>query len=289
MDKRNTVLVIGGTGTLGKEVVARFLAMDYKVVVMSRDEEKHYWMQHEYSGNDNIDFKIGDIRNYSDVCLAVKDAHIVINCAAIKQVPLSEHNPMQAVLTNIIGPMNIVRAITEHSFPVKTVVGISTDKACDAIGVMGMSKALGERIMIAANKGNSKTKYIVLRCANFDSSNGSVIELFRKQIEKGGPVTVTHKDMVRYFVKVEEICDMLTEALANARAGEIYVTNAREVKIIDLAKLMIADQDIKINYIGIRPGEKMREILISENEQASGRCIIRNGYKVIQPEICLTI
>lgn len=284
-DKLKTVLIIGGTGTLGKELVSRFLNLDYKVIVMSRDEEKHYWMQQDYPNNENIKFKIGDIRNYSDVCSVIKDAQLVINCAAIKQVPLSEYNPMQAVLTNIIGLANIVRAISEHDYLVDTVVSISSDKACNAISVMGMTKAIGEKIIIAASKSIPKTRFICLRCGNFSSSNGSVVELFRKQIDKGGPVTVTHKDMIRYFVELVEVCNMLIVALSEARSGEIYITNVNEVRIMDLVKQMIGEKDIKIKFIGIRPGEKLKEEMISKQE--TEHCIIRNGYKVIQS--CLTI
>lgn len=275
------VLVIGGTGTLGKALVARFLKRSDHVVVMSRDEEKHYWMQEEYRGVDHIEFKIGDIRNFADVCAAMKHAHIVVNCAAIKQVPLSEANPMQAVLTNVVGTANIVRAIQEHDYPVQNVVSISSDKACNAISAMGMSKALGEKVVIAASRTLLKTRFIILRCANFNSSNGSVRELFRLQVEHGGPVTVTHSDMVRYFVDVETVCDMLFEALDHAKTGEIYVTPAEQVRIMDIATQSIGDRDIAIEFIGVRPGEKLAEELVSQHEFK--RCVARGAYTVIEP------
>jgi FlaA1/EpsC-like NDP-sugar epimerase len=277
------VLVIGGTGTLGRVIVDRFLELGYSVLIMSRDEQKHYWMRQEYKGNKNIDFKIGDIRNYANVCTAIKGMNIVVNCAAMKQVPISEYSPMEAVLTNVIGTANIVRAIEEHNYPVKTVIAISTDKACNPYSVMGMTKALAERIITAANKSIPKTRFFCLRCGNFGSSNGSVVELFRKQIEKGGPVTVTSPDMVRYFVDVEEVSKMLFAALMDAKPGEIYLSNVKEVKILELAKQIVSGQDIKIEFTGIRPGEKLREELISAQEKS--RCLIRKGYTVIQPEI----
>lgn len=285
MGKRNSVLIIGGAGTLGKVLVAKFLDLDYPVVVMSRDEEKHYWMRQEYRGNPNIDFKIGDVRNYADVCDALKGVDIVINCAAMKQVPISEYSPMQAVLTNIIGPGNIVRAIEEHGYSVDTVIQVSTDKACNPYSVMGMTKALGERITISGNKSSPKTRFICIRCGNFSSSAGSVVELFKKQIEKGGPVTITHKDMVRFFVDLDDVAQMLFTALAYAKPGEIYVTNVQETNILELAQKMIGSLNIPIEFIGVRPGEKMKEELVSQYEQE--RCIHRNGYTVIQP--CLTI
>ena len=283
--KPKSVLVIGGAGTLGRVVVRRFLELGYKVLVMSRDEEKHYWMRQEYNGNGCIDFKIGDVRDYANVCGAIKGVDIVVNCAAMKQVPISEYSPTEAVLTNIFGTMNIVRAIEEHGYPVDTIIHISTDKACNPYSVMGMTKALGERIIISGNKATSKTRFICLRCGNFSSSNGSVVQLFRKQIEDGGPVTITHPDMVRYFVDLEDVCTLLFTALAYAKPGEIYITNVREVKILELAQKMIGGLDIKIEFTGIRPGEKLKEELVSANE--TSRCITRNGYTVLQP--CIMI
>lgn len=277
-------LVIGGAGSLGKVVVKRLMAHGDQVVVMSRDEEKHYWLRQEYRGRKNIDFIIGDIRNFRNVCSAVKDADIVINCAAMKQVPISEYSPMEAVLTNVIGVGNIVQAIQEHDYPVKTVLSVSTDKACNPFSVMGMTKALGERIIISGNQAAPRTKFICIRCGNFVSSNGSVMELFEKQINAGGPVTVTHSDMVRFFVDVEDVATMLFTALKYAKPGEIYVTNVKEINILHLAQDMIGEEDIEIEFTGVRPGEKLKECLVSEYELPY--TTQRNGYTVIKPQIC---
>lgn len=273
------VLVIGGAGTLGKVLVSKLLKLNCKVTVMSRDEEKHYWMKEEYSGNKNITFEIGDIRNYTSVNVALKSQDIVVNCAAMKQVLISEYNPMEAVLTNVIGAGNIVSAIKEHNYSIDTIVSISSDKACKPFSVMGMTKALSERIIISGNKVASKTRFICLRCGNFVSSNGSVMELFNKQIKNGGPVTITHPDMLRFFVSLDEVCDMFFTALKEANPGDIYVTNVKKIKILDLAKRMIGGLNIKIKFIGIRPGEKLCEELISEYEQPY--CIKRGKYRII--------
>ncbi|MFH1094335.1 MAG: polysaccharide biosynthesis protein, partial [Candidatus Omnitrophota bacterium] len=185
------ILVIGGTGSLGKVFVQRVLSgklgTPKKIIVMSRDEAKQHQMRMSYlhklvateeviynNFKNALEFRIGDVRNYADVCSAVKNADIVVNAAALKQVPTCEYFPTQAVLTNCIGASNIVRAIEENSYPVDTVISVSTDKACKPVNVMGMTKAVQERIIIAANILNLKTRFICVRYGNVLASRGSV-------------------------------------------------------------------------------------------------------------------
>jgi UDP-glucose 4-epimerase len=205
---KKKILVIGGTGSLGKIFVNRVLSgklgTPKKIIVMSRDEAKQHQMRMSYlhklvateeviynNFKNCLEFRIGDVRNYADVCSAIRDADIVVNAAALKQVPTCEYFPSQAVLTNCMGPVNIVRAIEENDYPVDTVITVSTDKACKPVNVMGMTKAIQEKIIIAANILNPKTRFICVRYGNVLASRGSVIPLFHEQIRKGGPLTVT--------------------------------------------------------------------------------------------------
>ena len=199
MFDRKTILVTGGTGSMGKTFVRRVLSGTYgtpkQVIVLSRDEAKQHEMRMDYlhkrvatdeviyrNFNNVLVFRIGDVRNYSDVCAAIKNADIVVNAAALKQVPTCEYFPVQAVLTNCMGAANIVRAIEENRYPVQTVVGVSTDKACKPINVMGMTKSVQERIFTAANIAAPGTRFICVRYGNVLASRGSVIPLFISQI-----------------------------------------------------------------------------------------------------------
>ncbi|MDP3244357.1 MAG: polysaccharide biosynthesis protein [bacterium] len=299
-----TILVTGGTGSLGKTLVRRILTGELgvpkKVIVMSRDEAKQHEMRlsylHKWAVTDEViyrnfmnvlEFRIGDVRNYSDVCSAVKNADVVINAAALKQVPTCEYFPEQALMTNCLGALNIVKAIETNDYPVDTVVGISTDKACQPINVMGMTKSLQERIFIAANVLNKKTRFICVRYGNVLASRGSVIPLFHEQIRKGGPVTITVPEMTRFLLSLDQAADVVFNALWYARRGEIFVPNAPSVTIINVARALIGNRDVAIKITGIRPGEKLHEIMVSYEE--AYRCVKRDNYYAILPvlpELC---
>src|SRR6202008_5155415 len=166
---------------------------------------------------------IGDVRSYADVCSAVREADVVINAAALKQVPTCEYFPEQAILINCMGAANIVRAIQENQYPVEAVVGISTDKACKPVNVMGMTKSLQERIFISANILNPKTRFICVRYGNVLASRGSVIPLFHEQIRNGGPVTITDTNMTRFLLSLEDAVTVILTAVQEAQAGEMYI------------------------------------------------------------------
>ncbi|MBC8488019.1 MAG: polysaccharide biosynthesis protein, partial [Bacteroidetes bacterium] len=229
--KGKSILVIGGTGSLGKVLVRRILANELgkpnKVIIMSRDEAKQQAMRvlymHRKVTTDEViynnfrqllEFRIGNVRNYSDVCSAVKDSNIIINAAALKQVPLCEYFPEQALRTNCLGPANIVRAIRENGYSVDTVVGISTDKACKPVNVMGMSKAIHERIFVSANILNPKTRFNCVRYGNVLASRGSVIPLFHEQIKSGGPVTVTAASMTRFLLSIDQAVETILAVIS---------------------------------------------------------------------------
>lgn len=277
------ILITGGTGSLGKTLVRRILSGELgtpsKVIVLSRDEAKQHYMRMSYLNRTvttdetifsnfqrMLEFRIGDIRNYPDVCDAIRNADIVINAAALKQVPTCEYFPGQAIQTNCLGPQNIVRAIRENNLPVETVVGVSTDKACKPVNVMGMTKALQERIFISANVLNPQTRFICVRYGNVLASRGSVIPLFHEQIRAGGPVTVTVPEMTRFLLSLDQAVDTIFAALRLAKPGETFIPDAPAATIMDLAKILVDDKKIDIQVTGMRPGEKMHEILISDEE-----------------------
>lgn len=296
--KDKTILVTGGTGSMGKKLVHRLLAGELgtpkKVIVLSRDEAKQHDMRMSYLNRrvttdevifnnfvNVLEFRIGDVRSYEDVCSAIKEADIVVNAAALKQVPTCEYFPSQAVLTNCIGASNIARAIEEQGYPVDTVVGISTDKACKPVNVMGMTKAVQERIFVAANILNPKTRFICVRYGNVLASRGSVIPLFHDQIRNGGPVTITAPEMTRFLLSLDDAVDTVFAALKEAMRGETYIPRAPSATVINIARALIGSRGIAIKTVGIRPGEKMHEILISEEEVH--HCVRRGGYYAIQP------
>ncbi|MBM3560621.1 MAG: NAD-dependent epimerase/dehydratase family protein, partial [Alphaproteobacteria bacterium] len=216
---------------------------------------------------------------YSDVCTAMRSADIVINAAALKQVPTCEYFPEQALLTNCVGAANIVRAIGENGYPVETVVGVSTDKACKPVNVMGMTKAVQERIFISANILNPATRFICVRYGNVLASRGSVVPLFLEQIRDGGPVTLTVPEMTRFLLSLDEAVDTVFTALCEAKRGETYVPRAPAATVQNIARALIGKRKVPIKVFGIRPGEKMHEILISEEEV--NHCERRGGYYAI--------
>jgi UDP-glucose 4-epimerase len=278
-----TILITGGTGSLGQILTRRILAGErgtpHKVIVLSRDEAKQHEMRlgylHKKAVTDEViyqnftralEFRIGDVRDYGDVCAAMRDAHIVINAAALKQVPTCEYFPEQAVLTNIQGPMNIARAVREQGYPVETVVGVSTDKACKPVNVMGMTKALQERVFSSANILSPKTRFVCVRYGNVLASRGSVIPLFHEQIRRGGPVTLTVPEMTRFLLSLDQAVDVVFAALESARPGETLVPHTPSATVLDVAKALVGDRKIEVRVDGIRPGEKMHEVLVSEEE-----------------------
>jgi UDP-glucose 4-epimerase len=199
----------------------------------------------------------------------------------MKQVPTCEYFPEQAIATNCMGPANIVQALRDHDYPVETVLGVSTDKACRPVAVMGMSKAIQERIFIAANIGMPGTRFLCVRYGNVLASRGSVIPLFLDQIARGGPVTVTVPAMTRFLLSLDVAVDTVFAALRTARAGETLVPRAPAATAMNLARAMVGDRGISIQVTGIRPGEKMDEIMVSEEE--ARRTIGRGKYYAILP------
>lgn len=247
------ILVTGGTGSLGQKLVKRLLAGEMgkpaKVTVFSRDEAKQHQMRldflHRKTATDEIiyensqqilSFRIGDVRDFASLTSALYDADVVFNAAAMKQVPTCEYAPFEAVQTNVIGAYNIIRAIRENRLNIETVVGISTDKACKPINVMGMTKALQERIFIEANRDLPQTRFICVRYGNVIASRGSIVPLFIEQIRNGGPVTITLPEMTRFLLSLDRAVDTVFAAVRDANRGETYVPQVPSARVVDIAK-----------------------------------------------------
>jgi len=292
------ILVTGGTGSLGKVLIKRLLSGELgvpkKIIVFSRDEAKQHLMRIEYLNKKDptdeiiynnskrvLQFIIGDVRDPHSLNSALKEVDVVFNAAALKQVPSCEYFPFEAVQTNIMGPQNIVNAIKELDLPIETVVGISTDKACKPVNVMGMTKAIQERIFIQANMKCQSTRFICVRYGNVLASRGSVIPLFHEQIISGGPLTITTSDMTRFLLSLNQAVDTIFSAIKYANRGETYVPIVPSANIMGIAKVLIGKRDIKTVITGTRPGEKIHEILVSEEEVP--RTIKRGDYYVILP------
>lgn len=298
MLSNKTVLITGGTGSLGKVLTRRILSGEMgtprKIIIFSRDEAKQHAMRVNYmkkkKATDEIiyknfqrilEFHIGDIRDYHSVSQVLRNVDVVFNAAALKQVPTCEYFPYQAVLTNITGAENLVRAIQEYNLPIETVVGVSTDKACKPVNVMGMTKALMERIIVQGNLRAPQTRFICVRYGNVLASRGSVIPFFHDQIKSGGPVTITDVNMTRFLLSLDQAVDTIFAAFREAKSGETFIPRVPSARVTDIAEVLIGDRNIETVVTGVRPGEKIHEILVSEEE--CHRTIEKGNFYSILP------
>lgn len=267
--KGRTILVTGGTGSFGHQIVKDILRFKPAMVhIYSRDEKKQYDMAMSYKKYTNIRFNIGDVRDLERTRDAMRGIDIVFNAAALKQVPNCEYAPFEAVETNIIGANNVRRAAIESG--VKTVVSISTDKAVKPVNVMGMTKAIQERIMLDPTYSGSKTKFVCVRYGNVLGSRGSVVPLFFDIIQKGLPLPITHRDMTRFQLTLKEAVQLVLWATIKGETGDLWVQKMPAALITDLGRALAWGMTKRIDYplkfIGMRPGEKMHEVLVSEEE-----------------------
>lgn len=278
------ILVTGGTGSLGQTLVKRLLRGEMgtpaKITVFSRDEAKQHYMRldfmHKQAATDEViyqnsqqmlNFRIGDVRDYSSLLAAMRETDVVFHAAALKQVPTCEYFPFEAVQTNVIGAQNLVRAIRENALRVETVVGVSTDKACKPINVMGLTKALQERILLEGNRDCENTKFVCVRYGNVIASRGSIVPLFVEQIKSGKPVTITLPEMTRFLLSLDHAVDTVFAAVRVGLRGETFIPKVASAKVVDIAKaLMINEKEVEMIFTGIRPGEKVHEIMVSEEE-----------------------
>jgi len=265
--KGKTLLITGGTGSFGNAILHRFLGINIKEIrIFSRDEKKQDDLRKKYA-NEKIRFFVGDVRDQSSVDRAVKGVDFIFHAAALKQVPSCEFFPMEAVKTNIIGTDNVVSAAIAHN--VSRVICLSTDKAVYPINAMGTSKALMEKVMVAASRNSGNTVVCGTRYGNVMASRGSVIPLFANQIEQGAPLTITNPEMTRFMMTLDDAVNLVLYAFEHGRNGEIFVQKSPAATIETLAQAMCKyfdKVDQKINVIGTRHGEKLFEVLVSREE-----------------------
>lgn len=271
-----TVLVTGAAGSIGSEIVRQAIRFQpKKIILVDQAESPLYDIELElfekYKGQ-SYEVVVGDVRNKDRMNNVFRtfNPQIVFHAAAYKHVPMMENNPSESILTNVLGTKTLADLSVDYK--VEEFVMISTDKAVNPTNVMGASKRIAEIYTQALGK-KSNTKFITTRFGNVLGSNGSVIPRFRQQIESGGPVTITHPDITRYFMTIPEACQLVLEAAALGNGGEVFVFDmGKSVKIVDLAKKMILlsglilDKDIRITYTGLRPGEKLYEELLTNEE-----------------------
>ncbi len=265
---QKSVLITGGTGTLGYALVKRILNKYPKVkrlVIFSRDEQKQYKMEKKFpeSKNQAIRYFIGDIRDEKRVNRAMKDIDFVIHTAAMKHVPIAEYNPMECIKTNILGAENVINASLENN--VKRVVALSTDKAAAPINLYGATKLTSDKLFTTANniRGRSDIRFSVVRYGNVMGSNGSVMPFFIKK-RRDGILPITDTKMTRFNITIEEGVNMVLHALENAWGGEIFVPKIPSYKILDVAEAIAPN--CKIEVVGIRPGEKLHEEMITASD-----------------------
>ncbi|MBI2315606.1 MAG: polysaccharide biosynthesis protein [Betaproteobacteria bacterium] len=278
------VLVTGGTGSFGNFVVRRLLDIGAaEVRVFSRDEKKQYDMRVFYRGRKELTFVIGDVRSPQRVDEAMSGIEVVFHAAALKQVPTCEHHPEEAIQTNVIGAGNLVEAALSHG--IDALVMISTDKAVKPVNVMGMTKALQERLVLKANlsRRNRGTRFSCVRYGNVLRSRGSVVPFFRRQIRLGQRITITDERMTRFLLTLNDAIDLVLYAAESGAGGDILVRKAPAARVVDIAAALCeeAGKPFAYDLIGLLPGEKLGEILVSEEELQ--RVEDLGGYYRIHP------
>ncbi len=281
-DKR--ILITGGTGSWGQEIAKQLLEKynPKEIIIYSRGEFAQVTMDRLFK-NPKLKFVIGDVISLETLNFAMRDIDIVFHLAALKHVPICEDNPWQSINTNVIGTHNVVRAAISHG--VQLVIDCSSDKACAPVNMYGMCKAIGEKLMIHANLENSNTRFVCTRAGNVMGTRGSIIPFFKELIERGEDLPITDFNMTRYYMRIDEAISLLFGAAERCVGGEIFVTKMPACKITDLAEAMIEELEGKgkLKEIGIRPGEKLHEDLISEFE-AQDTVIFDDKYYLILPQ-----
>lgn len=283
-----TILITGGSGTIGGELVRRLLPFrPRRIRVLGRDEGRLWSLQQELRDQECVRFLLGDVRDLGRMVRAAEGCDLIYHLAGLKHVPFCEYNPFEAVATNVIGTQNIIQAALEHN--VERVIFTSSDKAASPSNVMGTSKLLAEKLITAANyqRGPRRTIFASVRFGNVVGSRASALPLFVSQIESGGPVTLTHPDMIRFLLSVDRAVELIFECTALATGGEVFAMKMPAVRMGDLVDVLIRElavdpSAVEIETIGIRPGEKLYEDLVTEEE--SERSIeLPHLYVIVPP------
>ena len=289
------VCILGGTGSLGQRLFRRILTGECgqpaSITIVSRDEAKQHFMRLDYlnataatddiiyrESTSRVRFAIGDVRRYEDVRRAADRADVIFHAAAYKQVPTCEYFAGAAVDTNVYGALNLVRALREGVQRTRTVVGISTDKACKPVNVMGMTKALQERVLSQGNLEAPWVRFVNVRYGNVLTSRGSAIPLFLSLVRRRAPISITDMRMTRFLMTLDESVDLIFAALDAGRAGETWAPMVPSACVVDIARAVAGDPSWPLSVSGIRPGEKIHEILVSEEEASRttlcGACLV---------------
>ena len=274
--KNNRILITGGTGSIGSEIVRKVLQYSPEVVrVFSNDEDGLFNLEQELQSYDNVRFLVGDVRDKGRLVTAVESIDFIFHAAALKHVSLCEYNPFEAVKTNVLGTQNIIEAAREQE--VEKLITISTDKAVSPTNVMGATKLLAERLTISASHyiGWRKTAFSCVRFGNVLDSRGSVVPLLREQIRKGGPITITDPNMTRFIISIPKAVELVLRAAEIAQGSEIFILKMPAVRVGDLAEVMICElapeygydpETLEVRVIGKKEGEKNHEELLTGDE-----------------------
>ena len=283
------IIVTGGCGSIGSEIVRQLIKFKPKRIRIFDNNESGVFNLQQELNSPSIRPLIGDIRDKPRLKFALKGVDYVFHAAALKHVPLCEYNPFEAVHTNVIGTQNLLESARSEN--IKKVISISTDKAVHPVNTMGATKLLAEKLVLRAHIGeNCRTLFSAVRFGNVLNSVGSVIPIFKEQIKKGGPVTVTSPKMIRYFMSIPQAVNLVLESTKLAKGGDIFILKMDKFKVVDLAQAMIEyhapkynhnPQDIKIKITGIRPGEKLDEGLVTSDEELK---MLDLGHFFVIPE-----
>ncbi|MCB0390357.1 MAG: UDP-N-acetylglucosamine 4,6-dehydratase (inverting) [Bdellovibrionales bacterium] len=284
MFEGKSILVTGGTGSFGKAFVGHMLA-NYnlnRLIIFSRDELKQFEMQQIFPNDKypNLRYFIGDIRDESRLRMAMRGVDYVIHAAALKQVPAAEYNPFECIKTNVIGAENVISAAIYNN--VKKVVALSTDKAANPINLYGATKLASDKAFISSNNlsGATGPRFCVIRYGNVMGSRGSVLPFFQKCLQEGRKsLPITDERMTRFWITLEQGVNFVIQSLENMKGGEIFVPKIPSMKVVDIARALAPNIDLE--FVGIRPGEKLHEIMVPEDEARN--TLEFENYYVIQP------
>lgn len=286
MFNEKIILITGGTGSWGNELTKQLFEKynPKEIKIYSRNESKQVTMKRKFENNEKLKFIIGDVRDYERLDEVCYDVDYIFHLAALKHVPICEDNVEETLKTNIIGTQNVIKTAIKNS--VKKVIYVSSDKAVDPLNLYGLSKAVGEKLIITANNLTKKTSFICIRAGNVLGTSESVVPIFRKQILNKNKITITNEKMTRFFLNLKQAISLIFEASIDSIGGEIFVMYMPAIKTGDLADVMIKELGNKLTekiIIGERPGEKIHELLVSKDE--SKRTFKFGKYFLILPLI----
>lgn len=277
-----TILITGGTGSFGQAMTRKLLTRyePEAIRIFSRDELKQHEMRIAFGDDPRLRFLIGDVRDPLRLHRALEGVDIVFHAAALKQVPACEYNPIEAIRTNVDGAINVIEACLDLN--VDRVIALSTDKAASPINLYGATKLCSDKLFVHANNyaGKRPIRFSVVRYGNVMGSRGSVIPVFQEQLQKGRVLTITHEQMTRFWITLDQATDFVLTSLVIMNGGEIFVPKIPSMRVVDLAKAMA--EDVELTFIGIRPGEKIHEFLITAEE--GYRAIDLQDRYIIEPD-----